>query len=162
MKWLRFMQTRFHLDFDRSSLWNSLFLSFSSPVHVLLWRFPASVSNSPPFYASMVPWKALWFLLQECSTRELCKQKPFGECLVGAGLPRPSHSLPFSTFMIRSLAPSRIHVEFIVGDQLPGLDVFQERLGCHFRPMSYICWLMDASTLPTENHPEVSHSGCAM
>ena len=157
MKWFRFRQTRFNLGFDRS-LWDSLFLSFSSPVHVLLWWFPASVSNSPPFCASIVPWKALWFLLQEGSIWELCKQKPFGECLVGAGLPASLHSLPFCTFTVRSLAPSRIHVEFIVGDRLPGLDVFQERLGWHFRPMSYICWLMDAFTLPTENHPEVGYS----
>lgn len=43
-----------------------------------------------------VPLKTLWFLLQQCSTWELCKQKPFGECLVGAGLPRPLSSSALS------------------------------------------------------------------
>ena len=37
-----------------------------------------------------------------------------------------------------------------------------ERLNRHFRPMSYICWLTDVSTLPGENHPEFGYSRCAI
>jgi len=48
------------------------------------------------------------------------------------------------------------------GAQPPGLHVFQEWVGCHFRPVSYICLLMDASALPIEKHPEVSYSRYAM
>lgn len=159
MNCVRFMWIRFHPDFDRSSLWNSFILSSSSSVCVLLRWFLGSVSNSPSFCASMVPWKALWLLLQEYNTWELWQQKPFSEHLVGADC--SDH------FIVCSLALSQPDLcltrEFIWKPllEITSLVLTSFRKGCVVvlgLRVIFAGWC----TLPNENHPEVRYSRCAM